>query len=587
MLLLRKLLNWEVKNNMKKLYVYGGISLIILMILFSVRYVFAQTVPMDMTSTDAPTSETEETVPAMPTGPSVSNISVTDITDTSARVDINSDELVQGYVEYGTSEQYGMSTPLTSEFSTSPSFILQNLSPETLYHYRVIVMDSSGNAAITADETFTTLATPTSEPSSPILVISNTETAEMSASTARIIWQTNKNADGQVQYGISTSYGALSPLGVIGTSHDISLSSLAPNTKYYYRAISKTSEGEIAYGTPQEFTTLAVQAVVTYPTISNVTISTTTSSAMISWTTSKPTTSNIQYGTTTSYGASIGKDLTLTTSHSRTLANLLSGTTYHFRIIATDSDGNAAYGKDRNFTTSASSQTTTVTAPTTPNNSDILANIARSESEAVTSYTGGGLPVISARPLPLNVVPLDGQVLFEWKKDAGAHNGIIHTLIVRKEGTDPVRSRIDGDIVYDGPDTIFTDTNVENGKEYHYGLYSYGSFGRFSASSHFKVVPRADREEVDVQATTIAEETTPTPALSLTRDLYRGLQGDDIKMLQTFLSTNGYYPEGLVTGYFGSLTKAAVVRFQLLNTISPVAGYVGPITKEVMGQIYR
>ena len=576
---------------MKKLYVYGGISLVIVMTLFSggyaKGYVSAQTVPMDMTPADMPTSETDETVPAMPAGPSISNVSVTDITDTSGRVDVNSDELVQGYVEYGTSEQYGMSTPLTSEFSTSPSFILENLSPETLYHYRVVVVDSAGNAAITSDETFTTLATPvvTPNPEEPSgtetstttsstptpepapttnLSISNTETTRVSTSTARIVWQTNKNADGQVQYGISTSYGTLSSVGVIGTSHEISLSSLAPNTKYHYRAISKTTEGQTAYGTPQEFTTLAVQTVVTYPTISNVTISTTTSSATISWTTSKSSTSNIQYGTTTSYGTSIGKDSTSTTSHSRTLASLLPGTTYHFRIIATDSDGNATYGKDRIF---------------------VLSNIAKLGSTAVSSSGGGGLPVISARPLPLNVVPLDGQVLFEWKKDAGGHTGTIHTLIVRKQGTDPVRSRIDGDIVYDGPDTIFTDTNVENGKEYHYGLYSYGSFGRFSASSHFKVIPQADKEEVDVPKATILEEAIPNPTRSLTRDLYRGIQGDDVKMLQTFLSANGYYPEGLITGYFGALTKTAVMRFQLLNAISPVAGYVGPITKETMGQM--
>jgi hypothetical protein len=116
---------------------------------------------MDTTTDTAPAME--EPV-AMPVGPSISSVTVADITHNSARIDINSDELVQGYVEYGTSEQYGMSTPLTSEFSTSPSFLLENLSSETLYHFRVIAMDSAGNVTITSDETFTTLATPTSPP---------------------------------------------------------------------------------------------------------------------------------------------------------------------------------------------------------------------------------------------------------------------------------------------------------------------------------------------------------------------------------------------------------------------------------------
>ena len=206
---------------MKKLYMFGSIPLILLIVLFSCGYIFAQTVPMDMTTTDTSTPAMEDATLAMPEGPSISNVFVTDITDTSARVDVNSDELVQGYVEYGTSEQYGMSTPLTSEFSTSPSFFLENLTPETLYHYRVVVVDSAGNAAITGDETFTTLATPvepepetpptsTSTPLTSSLAISDTETIYVSTTTARINWQTNKKADSQVEYGTTNAYGILS-----------------------------------------------------------------------------------------------------------------------------------------------------------------------------------------------------------------------------------------------------------------------------------------------------------------------------------------------------------------------------------------
>ena len=54
--------------------------------------------------------------------------------------------------------------------------------------------------------------------------------------------------------------------------------------------------------------------------------------------------------------------------------------------------------------------------------------------------------------------------------------------------------------------------------------------------------------------------------------------GPEVTKLQTFLAGNSaIYPEGLVTGYFGPLTKAAVMRFQTAYGISPV-GRVGPIT---------
>ncbi len=64
----------------------------------------------------------------------------------------------------------------------------------------------------------------------------------------------------------------------------------------------------------------------------------------------------------------------------------------------------------------------------------------------------------------------------------------------------------------------------------------------------------------------------------LMRQLDVGARGDDVSALQTYLAADpSIYPEGLVTGYFGSLTSAAVARFQAQNGIDPV-GRVGPIT---------
>ena len=71
---------------------------------------------------------------------------------------------------------------------------------------------------------------------------------------------------------------------------------------------------------------------------------------------------------------------------------------------------------------------------------------------------------------------------------------------------------------------------------------------------------------------------------SLDRNLFRGTKGEDVMNLQGFLFENGYYREGFITGYFGTLTKTAVMRFQKLNNISPVVEFVGPITREVISQ---
>lgn len=64
----------------------------------------------------------------------------------------------------------------------------------------------------------------------------------------------------------------------------------------------------------------------------------------------------------------------------------------------------------------------------------------------------------------------------------------------------------------------------------------------------------------------------------LTRQLEQGMSGPDVSTLQTFLAKDAtIYPQGLVTGYFGSLTKSTVSNFQARNGIATV-GRVGPIT---------
>ncbi len=72
---------------------------------------------------------------------------------------------------------------------------------------------------------------------------------------------------------------------------------------------------------------------------------------------------------------------------------------------------------------------------------------------------------------------------------------------------------------------------------------------------------------------------------SYSKPIPTGSTGSDVTALQTFLKSQGtdVYPEGLVTGYFGSLTKKAVQKFQVKYGIatSSDAGYgtVGPKTR--------
>ena|SRR3989344_1699028 len=71
-------------------------------------------------------------------------------------------------------------------------------------------------------------------------------------------------------------------------------------------------------------------------------------------------------------------------------------------------------------------------------------------------------------------------------------------------------------------------------------------------------------------------------AYILTRQLEVGSRGADVSAVQTFLAGDTtLYPEGLVTGYYGNLTKGAVAKFQVRNGI-PAVGRIGPMTLPVI-----
>lgn len=78
----------------------------------------------------------------------------------------------------------------------------------------------------------------------------------------------------------------------------------------------------------------------------------------------------------------------------------------------------------------------------------------------------------------------------------------------------------------------------------------------------------------------LGEGTTPPTGVSevckditFTRNLKVGISGADVKCLQALLNVA---PQ---TGYFGSLTKNAVIAYQQKEGISPAVGFVGPLTR--------
>ena len=75
-----------------------------------------------------------------------------------------------------------------------------------------------------------------------------------------------------------------------------------------------------------------------------------------------------------------------------------------------------------------------------------------------------------------------------------------------------------------------------------------------------------------------------TNAYTLNRQLDLKATGDDVSAVQTYLAKDSsLYPQGLVTGYFGSMTASAVSKYQTRNGLASV-GRVGPQTLALLNQ---
>ena len=74
----------------------------------------------------------------------------------------------------------------------------------------------------------------------------------------------------------------------------------------------------------------------------------------------------------------------------------------------------------------------------------------------------------------------------------------------------------------------------------------------------------------------LSPATTVSSGYTFAKDLTVGSKGADVTALQNML---GVSP---ATGYFGSLTKAAVIKYQLSKGITPAAGYFGSKTRGIV-----
>jgi len=309
------------------------------------------------------------------TPPVITFVAASGITGTSATITWTTDQPSSAQVEYGTTTSYGSLSALNSSLVTSQSVTLTGLTPGTTYDYAVISANYAGQLSASPNFTF---STPMSIP-----VISAVNSSGLTTTSATITWTTDQASSSQVEYGITTAYGSLSPNNASPvTSHSVTLSGLTPGATYDYAVISADSAGT---ATSVNFTFSTPPSI---PVISAVTAGgITATSATITWTTDQASSSQVEFGTTIAYGTLSAYIATPATSHSITLNGLAPATTYNYAVISMNSAGTTT---SANFTFSTPVSIPTISLVTSSGITATSATITWTTDQPSSSQVGFG-----------------------------------------------------------------------------------------------------------------------------------------------------------------------------------------------------
>ncbi len=237
----------------------------------------------------------------------------------------------------------------------------------------------------------------------------------------------------------------------------------------------------------------------------------------------------------------------------------------------TDYSGNLAPNISSSGVTNLSSQTISTPTPTVSSGGGGGGGGgSRITTTPVTTPVSGVLPpatanaIIFTRDLTLNAQGTDVYALQRFLNARG------HTVSSTGAGSPGKESSIFGSLTRQA--LIRFQTSV----------------GITPATGYFGPLTRAFINKLGATPPPPATVQTPPTTTSIptiyTRDLTLGSKGSDVTALQTYLIQKEYLQPGYATGFFGTLTQSALIKFQQANDIVPALGYFGPKTREVVGR---
>ncbi len=229
--------------------------------------------------------------------------------------------------------------------------------------------------------------------------IQNVRVVEVDENSALVQWETDKEADSLINYGLDRHYGIVRDPGSEKVEHSLLLDDLLSGTTYHFRVVSRDKDGNQSISSNYRFTTEGESEIVDIDTppvdrveqiiehieeidelleieeairerireisddlviIGTPVVEVGEDHAIVRWATNRSSISSVEFARENEfnendpvYSRSQSGDGTESLEHEVFLEGLTPATTYHFRAIARDNAGVEVRSEDHTFTTDA------------------------------------------------------------------------------------------------------------------------------------------------------------------------------------------------------------------------------------------
>lgn len=289
--------------------------------------------------------------------PSVYDVNVTNQALTSVVLSFKSTSIANFSIYYGKSASYGTTlNEASGSKTTNHSMLINNLDPGTLYYYRILGQDDSGNE-LKSENSFSTLPLPTATH------ITLQPVKDASVTTYIVGWVTNVPTTSIVSYQPVGGKADTQSNSDLVTDHSITITGLQDNAKYslsisgrdqFGNSVSSPSQPIITPldTRPPKITDLTTQATFMDTDKDGKT------QVVVSWKTDEAATSQVEIGqgTGSNYTTNTIEDPTLTQNHMVIVGHLNPSSPYHLRAISKDGSGNIQKSDDQVVVTSGASK---------------------------------------------------------------------------------------------------------------------------------------------------------------------------------------------------------------------------------------